>query len=324
MDPSARHLALVEVLRHEAREGVVPLVRLIEVALYWPNLGYYTSTNTRVGKLPGTDFTTAAALGPMFGELVASAAESFLGDLSTYTLVDIGAEPNQSHFSTVADRFAHCQTIRYGESMTFPPRAVCVANELLDAQPFHRLQFHQGRWVEIGVRVDREELSFVSLPSFSSARIAQWSEKLPPATEGWILDVPLAAGTILENLLSPGWSGMVMFFDYGKTLAQCLETSPVGTARAYVKHQLSGDILHHLGSQDLTCHVLWDQLEPLLKKHGFRDVGLERQEAFFVKYAGKEMERIAQGGDWESRGRLRALTHPAHFGSKFQVLFGIR
>ncbi len=324
MDPSARHLALVEVLRHEAREGVVPLVRLIEVALYWPNLGYYTSTNTRVGKLPGTDFTTAAALGPMFGELVASAAETFLGNLSTYTLVEIGAEPNQSHFSTVSGRFAGFKTIRYGESLSFPSRVVLVANELFDAQPFYRLQFQQSRWVEVGVRVDGDELCFETLPQFSSVQIAQWAEKLPPASEGWILDVPLAAENLLEKLLSPKWSGAVMFFDYGKTLAQCLESSPAGTARAYLKHQLSNDILQNLGSQDITCHVLWDQLEPLLKKHGFEKVGLERQEVFFVKFAGKEMERMARGGDWESRGRLRALTHPAHFGSKFQVLFGIR
>jgi len=29
-------------------------------------------------------------------------------------------------------------------------------------------------------------------------------------------------------------------------------------------------------------------------------------------------------GDSEATGRLRALTHPAHFGGKFQVLSGIR
>lgn len=63
MDSSVRHTALVEVLRREARGGVVPLVRLIEVALYWPQWGYYTSTQTRVGKTAGTDFTTAAGSG---------------------------------------------------------------------------------------------------------------------------------------------------------------------------------------------------------------------------------------------------------------------
>jgi hypothetical protein len=57
---------------------------------------------------------------------------------------------------------------------------------------------------------------------------------------------------------------------------------------------------------------------------GFKGVHLDRQEAFFVKYAGREMEHIALSGDHEATGRLRALTHPAHFGAKFQVLHGIR
>jgi SAM-dependent MidA family methyltransferase len=82
--------------------------------------------------------------------------------------------------------------------------------------------------------------------------------------------------------------------------------------------------LENLGAQDLTCHVLWDRIEPVVVAAGFRDVRLDRQEAFFVKHAAGEMERIAMSGDHEATGRLRALTHPAHFGAKFQVLHGIR
>jgi hypothetical protein len=70
--------------------------------------------------------------------------------------------------------------------------------------------------------------------------------------------------------------------------------------------------------------VLWDRIEPILAEAGFRGVRLERQEAFFVKHAAAEMERIATSGDQEAAGRLRALTHPAHFGAKFQVLHGVR
>jgi hypothetical protein len=55
-----------------------------------------------------------------------------------------------------------------------------------------------------------------------------------------------------------------------------------------------------------------------------KNVQLERQEAFFVKNAGQEMERIARSGSMEQTSRLRSLTHPAHFGGKFQVLHGRR
>lgn len=324
MDAQARHAAIVELLRRQARDGVVPFVRLVEAALYAPGLGYYVSERVRVGKAAGTDFTTAAALGPMFGELVAAAAATMLGDVSGHVLVEVGAEPGQGHFAAAAKGFAGLRTFRVGERPAFPARAVLVANELLDAQPFHRFAFLSGQWRELGVRVDGVGLSVEPLAVFSGAQAEAFARGLPPASEGWLLDAPLAAESLLAGLLGGGWSGAVILLDYGKTVAQCLDGSPAGTARAYRGHQLSGAILEDLGSQDLTCHVLWDRLEPVLSSEGFRSVRLERQEAFFVKQAGAAMERIMTSGDREAVGLLRALTHPAHFGAKFQVLTGIR
>ncbi len=324
MDAQARHAAIVDVLRREARGGVVPFVRLVEAALYAPGLGYYVSDRHRVGKAAGTDFTTAAALGPMFGALIAAAARTLVGDLSKHALVEVGAEPGQAHFAGVAGDFAEIRTFRIGGAPALPASTVLVANELLDAQPFHRFVVQGGAWRELGVRVDGAALTVEALADFSSPAAAAFAASLPLASEGWLLDVPLAAETLLERLLGGDWHGAVILLDYGKTIAQCLEGSPAGTARAYRSHQLSGAILENLGSQDLTCHVLWDRLEPILVARGFRSVRLERQEAFFVKHAGTAMERIMTTGDSEATGRLRALTHPAHFGGKFQVLSGIR
>jgi SAM-dependent MidA family methyltransferase len=324
VEPAARHDAIVALLRREARGGVVSFARLVEAALYAPGLGYYSSDRVRVGKAAGTDFTTAAALGPMFGQLIAGAAKSLVGELHTHALVEVGAEPGQAHYAGVAGQFAELRTFRFGAKPDFPARCVLVANELLDAQPFHRFVRQRGVWRELGVRVDGAELTVEPLTDYSTPLAADFARSIPQADEGWIIDAPLAAEELLRKLLSGGWSGAVILLDYGKTIAQCLESSPAGTARAYRSHQLSGAILESLGSQDLTCHVLWDRIEPVLLAAGFRGVRLDRQEAFFVKYAAGEMEQIALSGDHEATGRLRALTHPAHFGAKFQVLHGVR
>ena len=324
MEPAARHDAIVALLRREARDGVVPFVRLVEAALYATGLGYYSSERVRVGKAAGTDFTTAAALGPMFGELIAGAAQTLVGDLKAHALVEVGAEPGQTHYAGVASQFAELRTFRFGAAPDFPARCVLVANELLDAQPFHRFVRQGGAWRELGVRVDGPELTVEPLAGFSTPLAAEFAGSLPAAEEGWILDAPLAAEDLLRKLFAGGWAGAVILLDYGKTVAQCLESSPAGTARAYRSHQLSGAILENLGSQDLTCHVLWDRLEPVLAAAGFRSIRLDRQEAFFVRHATAEMERIATSGDHEAPGRLRALTHPAHFGAKFQVMHAVR
>ncbi|NBV48328.1 MAG: hypothetical protein EBR95_04605 [Verrucomicrobia bacterium] len=261
MEPAARHDAIVALLRREARGGVVSFARLVEAALYAPGLGYYVAERARVGKAVGTDFTTAAALGPMFGELVAGAAKSLVGDLASHALVEVGAEPDQTHHAGVASRFAELRTFRFGVEPLLPGRSVLVANELLDAQPFHRFVFQGGIWRELGVRVDGAELTVEPLADFSTRMAAEFAASLPAAEEGWILDAPLAAEELLRKLFAGQWGGAVILLDYGKTIAQCLESSPAGTARAYRSHQLSGAILENLGSQDLTCHVLWDRLE---------------------------------------------------------------
>ncbi len=301
------------------------MAQLVEAALYAPGLGYYVSERVRVGKAVGTDFTTAAALGPMFGELIAGAARTLVGgDTSSYALIEVGSEPGQSHFEGVRAKFSELRSFAFGNTPELPARSVLVANELLDAQPFHRFIYQNHIWRELGVRVDGAELSIETLTEFSTELTEVFAGSLPEAAEGWIIDAPLAAENLLTRLLSGDWSGVVILLDYGKTIAQCLEDSPAGTARAYRGHQLSTAILENLGSQDLTCHVLWDRIEPILVRSGFSGVRLDRQEAFFVKNAGVEMERIAMSGDHEATGRLRALTHPAHFGAKFQVLYGVR
>ncbi len=324
MENQERHRGIVELLRAEAQQGLVPFVRCVELALYHPKLGYYQANRERVGKSVGTDFTTAAALGTMFGELIASAAETLVGNTLDYALVEMGAEPGQKHFDTVRDRFSEIKTIRLDDKIILPSKSILVANELLDAQPFNRFIFTNGNWRELGVRVDSVELTVEPLSEFSSERAKEFASTLPESTEGWIIDVPLAAETLCREILKQKWEGAVIFLDYGKTVAQCLESSPAGTARSYYRHQMSGDILTQLGSQDLTCHVLWDRIASVLNEFGLRNVQLDRQEAFFVKYAGREMERIALSGSTDLTSRLRALTHPAHFGAKFQVLQGIR
>ena len=214
MEPAARHDAIVALLRREARGGVVSFARLVEMALYAPGLGYYVADRTRVGKSAGTDFTTAAALGPMFGQLIAGAAKTLVGDLKAHTLVEIGAEPGQTHYAGVASQFAELRTFRFGAEPQFPDRSVLVANELLDAQPFHRFVRQDGVWRELGVRVDGTELTVEPLGDYSTFLAAEFACSLPVAEEGWIIDAPLAAEELLARLLSGSWSGAVILLDW--------------------------------------------------------------------------------------------------------------
>lgn len=306
-----------------------------EIALFAPAFGYYRQKRKRVGRAAGTDFYTASSLGEVFGRLVANAAQTLLGvakeELRGYALVEIGAEPGQTHFDALHGRFAEIRAVRLGDALEIPEKAVVFANELFDAQPFHRLVSRAGTWEECGVEEDPREPGAwreTRLDALSSDALKAFAADVPaPAEDGWRLDVPLDAEPLLKKILAGNWRGAAIFPDYGKTVADCLDAYPEGTARAYFRHRQSNALTFAPGEQDLTCHVLWDRLKPIFPACGFSAGTVLRQEAFFMKFAREEIGRIVAGTSPKAareRAVLTELLHPAKMGHAFQVLFGTR
>lgn len=323
-----------EILRARAEQsgGKLNFRDFSEIALFDPRFGYYRQQRERVGRSAGTDFYTSASLGSIFGKLLRHAAQTLVGetaDLKEFTLVEIGAEPGQTHFAEQAAFFKEIRTLRVGSEISIPEKSVVVANELLDAQPFYRLVSHAGKWLEIGVEEDPENSGVwreTILPKLSTDELIELAEQIPvPADDGWHLDISLDAEKLLKKILSGNWTGGAIFLDYGKTLADCLDTFPEGTARAYFRHTQNNALTHAPGEQDLTCHVLWDRLEPILRECGFETGTPLRQESFFMKYALPGIKEIIEGQTPETRrecGALTELIHPSKMGHAFQVLVG--
>lgn len=309
------------------------------IALFSPGSGYYTRPQRRVGTAEGTDFYTSSTIGDVFGRLIVAAAQKLLSDAGMdsreCTLVEIGAEPGQTHLSAAAAGvFSETKIFRLGDSVEIPEKAVVFANELLDAQPFHRLIFKEGSWREIGVFRSRNgSWRETILPEISTMELKRFIEEVLPKTtdDGWHLDIALEAETLLQKILAGNWHGAVIFPDYGKRLADCLDTFPEGTARAYFRHSLSNDLTARPGEQDLTCHVFWDRLEAVALAAGFSRVSTLRQEAFFMKFALPAIQKIIDAGELQhsesamrERAKLIEIIHPGKMGHAFQVLSGIR
>lgn len=325
-----------EVLRARAArsDGKISFRDFSEIALFDPDFGYYRQSRARVGRGAGTDFYTSASLGNIFGKLICNAAQTLLGDneaLTDYCLVEIGAEPGQTHFSEQSPLFRDVRTLRVGCEIDIPEKSVVVANELLDAQPFHRVVSLAGTWREIGVEENPNtpgEWRETLLPEISTPALAEFlNTQNVPADDGWHLDIALDAETLLDKILGGNWKGVAIFLDYGKTLADCLDTFPEGTARAYFRHTQTNALTRAPGEQDLTCHVLWDRLLPIFKRNGFSADAPLRQESFFMRYARREIEAVISGttpAGARERAALLELIHPSKMGHAFQVLAGRR
>lgn len=325
-----------EILRSRAAEkgGALSFRDFSEIALFDPRFGYYRQARKRVGRSAGTDFYTAASLGEIFGKLIRHAAGTLLGgeeNLKNFRLVEIGAEPGQTHFAAQKKFFAETQTIRVGEDFEIPERAVVIANELFDAQPFFRLVARGGKWRELGVAEDPRERGIwreIVLPEISAPELRAFAETTPVPDDGWHLDISTDAEKLLRKILAGDWRGAAIFLDYGKTLADCLDAFPQGTARAYFRHGQTNALYDAPGEQDLTCHVFWDRLLDVFRSCGFRSEKVLWQETFFMKNALRGIEEIFSAGtspeNTRERAALAELIHPAKMGHAFQVLAGTR
>jgi len=326
--PAPPNPAMLAYLRaHADSTGIVNYRDFVEAALYAPGLGYYSREDRkRVGREPGRDFYTASSLGGgVFERLLRTAAVHLLlpEKPDAYTLVELAAEPGAGVFGNQSFPFAQTETCQLGAALTPPSRSVVFANELLDAQPFHRFVFRRGAWRELGVLIKNESIEEVELRELSADALILHNELPADAPEDYHLDISIDAEKLLRELTTSAWRGCLIFADYGYDWNELINQRPAGTARAYSHHTVSGDLLAQPGEQDLTCHVCWDRLEAVLTKAGFKNVRVDRQEAFFMQHAAEEIERIMSEKPTEfSRDRqtLLELLHPAHLGQKFQIL----
>ncbi len=297
--------------------------RFMELALYDPAVGYYRRPQTRVGYGAGTDFFTASTSGAVFGELLVAATGNLLSgcDPHDFAFVEIGAEPGGGVLAGVTHAFGSARTVQVGEPVELSGRCIVFSNELFDAQPFRRFVFRDNMWLELGVALREGVLVTVELPATAPA-------ELPAAApEGYVIDAPLTATALAQQLAAQPWTGLFVACDYGKSWAELTEACSAGTARAYHRHTQSNDLLARPGEQDLTCHICWDWLAAALSGQGFAAPTVESQEAFFIHHAANyiatttaaEAARFSQ-----KKLSLLQLLHPSHLGQKFQVLHARR
>jgi SAM-dependent MidA family methyltransferase len=312
----------------EATLGV-SFARYMELAMYHPQVGYYTSDRRRVGRDRGADFFTATSFSPVFGELVVAAAANLLGqkELENYTFIEVGAEPGGGALRDVSHPFRDYRTVSLGGALEFSGRCIVFSNELFDAQPFHRAIFRDGAWRELGVRLAGDELQEVELPA-ASPELAAAFERFPrEAPDGYLIDAPLRTVPLLERIVRQPWSGLFLAFDYGRSWRVLAEEYPEGTGRTYSRQVMGNNPLDRPGEIDLTCHICWDWLVDGLQQNGFGEALVESHEVFFTRRAASALEGIiaAEARTFSSRKQaVMQLLHPGHMGRKFQALHALR
>lgn len=297
---------LIAAIRREiaAASGRITFARFMELALYHPQHGYYTTGQHRIGQTG--DYFTSVSVGPLFGRILARQFRQW----SANEITEFGGHQGQLR----ADILAVAPDLRYrlietGDPLPDTITGVVFSNEFLDALPVHRVCGGQ----EVYVTGDFTE----QLGPFSDPR-------LPRLPDGYRSEINLRALDWLTNIaarLSPGRH--ILTIDYGFERAEYFAPHHAGGhLQCYYRHTKNGNPYQHIGEQDITAHVEFTSLIEHGRTVGLETVSFTDQSHYLLEIGELEISEIVQrdaGKPSAERNAIHQLLHST-MGRAFKVL----
>ena len=352
--PTENEALKAAILARIDRDGPITFRDFMEMALYAPNLGYYTSRRENIGR--AGDYVTSPEVSPVFGAVLGRQLREMwevLGRPPEFDVVEAGAGNGTLcrdilRWSRVAAADFH-DSLRYtileaspalvarqretveaeslAESVGWQPQlpdvveGCILSNELLDALPVHRVIVRDGRLWEVYVAWDgaafREQPGPISTPEIQAYfhRLG-----LLPG-EGCHAEVNLAAAAWIGSAARALHRGFLISFDYGYEAGDLYAPWRMhGTLLCFYRHNPSDDAYVRIGRQDITSHIDFTTVRRVGEEAGLRTVGLVPQSEFLMNLGLPDaLPAIGEGGTnleeyYVRRRAVVELADPAGLG----------
>jgi len=281
------------------KSGLISFREFMDMALYYPGLGYYISPGYKIGKKG--DYYTGPNITPVFGEMMGRQLEEMwriLGE-KEFTVVEMGAgtgllssdvllhlKKNQGLFSDLnyciiekSPAMREEQRKRLPEKVNWHDSieelsgmAGCVfSNELIDAFPVHQVVMETEL---MEVFVDYRN-GFIEMRKSASSELKDYFAELGVVLpEGYRTEINLDAIEWIKKLAASLEKGFVITVDYGYPSWELYqEYRNRGTLMCYNKHTANENPYQHIGEQDITSHVNFSALEHWGRKNGLELCG---------------------------------------------------
>ena len=278
-----------EIRRRIQQSGAITFAEFMELALFWPQGGYYLGPEP-IGA--SADYYTSPLAHPAFGALLAQQLFQMWQLLScpgTFTVVETGAGSGLLCRDVVAHS-AHLppefrRSLRYicldrrpaagaekalveTDGMPLVARAVasglplhafvgCVlSNELLDSFPVHQVTVRQGSLREVYVGLRGEELVEIigepSTPALATRLVDLGIEM----AEGQTAEINLGLDLWAQQVAAALDTGFVLTIDYGHRAEELYSPERRrGTLTTFHRHTQTDAPFRQIGRQDITCQV---------------------------------------------------------------------
>lgn len=298
---------LIAAMRREmhAAGGRIPFVRFMELALYHPRHGYYTSGRARIGR--AGDFFTSVSVGPLFGQILAEQFRVW----GVRQVIEVGGGSGQLRADVLAAApQLDYRVVEVGQELPARMAGCVFSNELLDAFPVHRLVGDREVYVDTQFQEVLGPLSDPRLPRLPAGYRSEFNLR----AVDWVRDVAgrLTAGSYLLTI------------DYGFERAEYFAPHHhQGHLQCYYRHRRSHNPYQRIGQQDITAHVEFTSLMEAGHAAGLDVVWFGDQGRYLLRAGAALLTELASATAAARRRQQRAiqqLTHPGLMGQCFRVL----
>jgi SAM-dependent MidA family methyltransferase len=336
------------------KDGPIPFREFMELALYYPEHGYYTSEHTDLGRMG--DFYTSSHVHPVFGACIGKQIEEMWKAIDTpeeFYLIEIGAgkgylaadmlkylqgksfsdavryviveinpcmqQKQQGILAPYQDKIKWVRTLNEIRSV----QGCIVNNELLDSFPVHLVQTERDTLKEIYVSIQDDEFQEILCESRSELLdyLKEFKITLP---DDYRTEFNLMIKDWLRDVAVVLDEGFLFTIDYGYPSGEYYRPERNrGTLLCYYKHQINERPFEHIGAQDITAHVNFSALKKWGEDVGFVAVGYCRQGTFLVSLRIENVlseMKAEQGEAVAGYGRVSTLLSPEGMGDSHKVM----
>ncbi len=280
----------------------------MEMCLYHPHSGYYTSPREKIGA--NGDFFTTATLTSVFGAMIGRQLEEMWlrTGKQEFAIIEYGAgtgmlcrdilaylENNPAFYALLkyyiiekSPAMQHREKSHLTEKVEWigsiydiePVTGCVLSNELVDNFAIHQVE-RQEALMEVRVSYDQD---FVEQLIPAREEIHDYLRELKiDLPVGFRAEINLEATKWIKDIARCLRQGYVITIDYGYTSSELYSARcSSGTLLCYHKHEINDNPYINIGDQDITTHINFSALTHWGNKHGLTTCGLITQAAFFA------------------------------------------
>jgi SAM-dependent MidA family methyltransferase len=344
---------LRDLIHHDiaAQGGWIPFSRFMELALYAPELGYYSAGARKFGA--AGDFVTAPELSPLFGRTLARQVADIMaqstqhvmelgagsGKLAVdmleelerldclperYAILEVSADLRDRQHALVQERMPHLAArVHWLDALPDSFSGALIANEVLDALPVHLVRWTDARIVERGVASDGENFIWQErLPENPALLQAAQQISVP---DNYLSEISLASTGLVSSLSERLQQGAMLFIDYGFGAREFYHPQRTqGTLMCHYRHHAHDDPFFLPGLQDITAHVDFTAVAESAIDSGAHLLGYTSQAHFLINCGITDLLSDTSPENLRDyqpiSAQLQKLTSPAEMGELFKVI----